>query len=151
MASYVYRVERLSRLLKSKEKVLRLVRQFGPPHDFPQSMLETVRKQLPTTKAVYRLECIKTPPHIQSRQESSILSSVLLRIPERNALFAEVTRLPDERIPASGVIYFGVDDSVSPTNRLSPNLYIPFEKIDVQVGDKWLPLSDRSIEKLAHL
>jgi hypothetical protein len=149
MSSYVYRVERLSRLLKSEEKVLRLVKQFGPPHDFPQPMLETVRKQLPASQAVYRLECVKKPPHLQPQTESSILKSVLLRIPERNALFAEVTRLPDARIPANGVIYFGVDEAISPTNRLSPNLYIPFEKIDVQVDGKWLPLGEESLQRLA--
>lgn len=149
MSGYIYRVERLSRLLKSGEKVLRLVRQFGPPHDYPQPMLETVRKQLPTSQAVYRLECVKKPPHLQSQGDGPILKSVLLRIPERNALFAEVTRLPDARIPANGVVYFGVDEAISPTNRLSPNLYIPFEKIDVQVGDEWLPLSEDALERLA--
>lgn len=149
MSGYVYRVERLSRLLKSEEKVLRLVRQFGPPNDYPQPMLETVRKQLPVSQAVYRLECVKMPPHLQRQKESPILKSVLLRIPERNALFAEVTRLADARIPANGVVYFGVDEAISPTNRLSPNLFIPYEKIDVQVGDEWLPLSEDALQRLA--
>lgn len=149
MAGYVYCVERLARLLKSEDKVLRLVRQFGPPYDYPHAMLETVRKQLPTTRAVYRLECLGKPPRAQTRKESPNLTSVVLRIPERNALFAEVTRLPDERAPDTGVIYFGVDDAVSPTNRLSPNLYIPFEKIDVQVGERWLPLKHSILAALS--
>ena len=74
---------------------------------------------------------------------------MLLRIPARNALFAEVTRIPDERNLASGVIYFGVDDAVSPTNRLSPNLAIPFEKVDVQVGGQWLPLTRETLSRLS--
>ena len=149
MAGYVYCVERLARLLKSEDKVLRLVRQFGPPHDYPPAMLETVRKQLPTTRAVYRLECMVNPSRSQTRKESPILTSVVLRIPERNALFAEVTRLPDERAPDASLIYFGVDDAVSPTNRLSPNLYIPFAKIDVQVGEQWLPLKHSTLAALS--
>lgn len=149
MSGYVYRVERLSRLLKSEEKVLRLVRQFGPPSDYPQPMLEKVRKQLPAAQAVYRLECVKKPPRLQSEGDGPMLKSVLLRIPERNALFAEVTRLPDARIPANGVVYFGVDEAVSPTNRLSPNLFIPYEKIDVRVGDEWLPLDQDALERIA--
>ena len=56
MAAYVYRAEKLARLLKAKEPVLRLERQFGPPNDYPQKMLETVRKQLPASRAVYRLD-----------------------------------------------------------------------------------------------
>lgn len=149
MAGYVYRVERLARLLKSPDRVLRLVRQFGPPHDYPQTMLETVRKQLPTTRAVYRLECLARPPSPHAGKESPILTSVVLRIPERNSLFAEVTRLPDERSPEASLVYFGVDDAVSPTNRLSPNLYIPFEKIDVQVGEQWLPLKHSTLAELS--
>jgi hypothetical protein len=113
-------------------------------------MLETERKQLPTSQAVYRLECVKKPPRLQSHDDGPILKSVLLRIPERNALFAEVTRLADARIPANGVVYFGVDEAISPTNRLSPNLYIPYEKIDVRVGDEWLPLSEDALQRLAH-
>lgn len=143
MASYVYRAEKLTRLLKANERVLRLERHFGPPLDYPQKMLETVRKQLPASRAVYRLEC-RTRAPLTSGAES-----VVLRIPARNALFAEVTRVQDERDPEAGVIYFGVDDAVDQTNRLSPNLFIPFEKIDVQVGDQWLPLSERNLEKLA--
>lgn len=143
MASYVYRTEKLARLLKAKEQVLRLDRQFGPPLDYPQKMLETVRKQLPASRAVYRLECqTRTPKPVAE-------DAVLLRIPARNALFAEVTRIPDERNLASGVIYFGVDDAVSPTNRLSPNLAIPFEKVDVQVGDQWLPLTRETLSRLS--
>lgn len=149
MAGYVYRLERLMRLLRSEDRVLRLVRHFGPPHDYPQTMLESVRKQLPTTRAVYRLECQSKPPRAQTRRESPILTSVVLRIPERNALFAEVTRLPDERAPDTGLIYFGIDDALTPTNRLSPNLYIPFEKIDVQVGDRWLPLRHSTLAALS--
>lgn len=143
MSGYVYRVERLARLLKAKEPMLRLERQFGPPLDYPQKMLETVRKQLPASRAVYRLECqTRTPKPVAE-------DAVLLRIPARNALFAEVTRIPDERNLASGVIYFGVDDAVSPTNRLSPNLAIPFEKVDVQVGDQWLPLTRETLSRLS--
>jgi hypothetical protein len=143
MASYVYRAEKVARLLKVKDKVLRLERQFGPPLDYPQKMLEAVRKQLPASRAVYRLECQTRAP----QPEGS--ASVVLRIPARNALFAEVTRIPDERNMASGVIYFGVDDAVTPTNRLSPNLAIPFEKVDVQVGDQWLPLTAATLAKLS--
>lgn len=143
MSGYVYRVERLARLLKAKEPMLRLERQFGPPLDYPQKMLETVRKQLPASRAVYRLECLTRAPQPDGAD------SVVLRIPARNALFAEVTRIPDERNLASGVIYFGVDEAVSPTNRLSPNLAIPFGKIDVRVGDQWLPLSPATLARLA--
>lgn len=143
MASYVYRAEKLTRLLKANEQVLRLERHFGPPLDYPQKMLETVRKQLPASRAVYRLECLTRAPLTSGAE------SVVLRIPARNALFAEVTRVPDERNPETGVLYFGVDDAVDPTNRMSPNLFIPFEKIDIQVGDGWLPLSKGSLEKLA--
>jgi hypothetical protein len=143
MASYVYRAEPLARLLKARDQVLRLERQFGPPHDYPQKMLETVRKQLPASRAVYRLECQTRAPKPNGG------ASVILRIPARNALFAEVTRIPDERNLASGVIYFGVDDAVNPTNRLSPNLAIPFEKVDVQVGDRWLPLTPDTLGKLS--
>lgn len=142
MAGYVYRSETLSRLLKSKEPVLRLERQFGPPHDYPQKMLETVRKQLPASRAVYRLECQTRAPQPDGAD------SVVLRIPARNALFAEVTRIVDERNQSSGVVYFGVDDAVSPTNRLSPNLAIPYEKIDVLFGDKWLPLTTALLDKI---
>lgn len=142
MAGYVYRSETLSRLLKSKEPVLRLERQFGPPHDYPQKMLETVRKQLPASRAVYRLECLTRAPRPDGAD------SVVLRIPARNALFAEVTRIVDERNQSSGVVYFGVDDAVSPTNRLSPNLAIPYEKIDVLFGDKWLPLTAALLDKI---
>lgn len=142
MAGYVYRSETLSRLLKSKEPVLRLERQFGPPHDYPQKMLETVRKQLPASRAVYRLECQTRAPQPDGAD------SVVLRIPARNALFAEVTRIVDERNQSSGVVYFGVDDAVSPTNRLSPNLAIPYEKIDVLFGDKWLPLTAALLDKI---
>lgn len=142
MAGYVYRSETLSRLLKSKEPVLRLERQFGPPHDYPQKMLETVRKQLPASRAVYRLECQTRAP------QSNGADAVVLRIPARNALFAEVTRIVDERNQSSGVVYFGVDDAVSPTNRLSPNLAIPYEKIDVLFGDKWLPLTAALLDKI---
>jgi len=141
MAGYVYRVETRSRLLKSKEPVLRLERQFGPPHDYPQKMLETVRKQLPASRAVYRLECQTRAP------QPNGADTVILRIPARNALFAEVTRIVDERNQSSGVVYFGVDDAVSPTNRLSPNLAIPFGKIDVLVGDKWLPATSVLLDK----
>jgi hypothetical protein len=143
MASYVYRAEKVARLLKTKDKVLRLERLFGPPLDYPQKMLETVRKQLPASRAVYRLECQTRAP------QPNGASMVVLRIPARNALFAEVTRIPDERNQSSGVIYFGVDDAVSPTNRLSPNLAIPFEKVDVQVGDQWLPLTAETLSKLS--
>jgi hypothetical protein len=142
MAGYVYRSETLSRLLKSKEPLLRLERQFGPPHDYPQKMLETVRKQLPASRAVYRLECLTRAPRPDNAD------SVVLRIPARNALFAEVTRIVDERNQSSGVVYFGVDDAVSPTNRLSPNLAIPYEKIDVLFGDKWLPLTAALLDKI---
>lgn len=142
MAGYVYRSETLSRLLKSKEPLLRLERQFGPPHDYPQKMLETVRKQLPASRAVYRLECQTRVP------QRNGADSVVLRIPARNALFAEVTRIVDERNQSSGVVYFGVDDAVSPTNRLSPNLAIPYEKIDVLFGDKWLPLTVALLDKI---
>lgn len=143
MTNYVYRAEKLARLLKAKERVLRLERQFGPPHDYPQKMLETVRKQLPASRAVYRLECQTRVP------QTNGAASVVLRIPERNALFAEVTRIPDERNLASGVIYFGVDDAVNPTNRMSPNLAIPFEKVDVQIGGTWLPLTPATLAKLS--
>ena len=57
MKGYVYRTETLARMLKANEPLLRLERQFGPPHDYPQKMLEKVRKQLPANRAVYRLEC----------------------------------------------------------------------------------------------
>ena len=67
----------------------------------------------------------------------------------RNALFAEVTRIADERNLASGVVYFGVDDAVNSTNRMSPNLAIPFEKVDVQLGDLWLPLTPATLAKLS--
>ncbi|MEZ5613630.1 MAG: hypothetical protein R3E35_00285 [Rhodocyclaceae bacterium] len=143
MAGYVYRAEKLARLLKAKEPFLRLERQFGPPLDYPQKMLEKVRKQLPASRAVYRLECQTRAP------QPNGAASVVLRIPARNALFAEVTRIPDERNAASGVIYFGVDDAVNPTNRLSPNLAIPFEKVDVQLGDLWLPLTPATLAKLS--
>ena len=143
MAGYVYRAEKLARLLKAKEPVLRLERQFGPPHDYPQKMLETVRKQLPASRAVYRLECQTRAPKPNGG------ASVILRIPARNALFAEVTRIADERNLASGVIYFGVDDAVNPTNRLSPNLTIPYEKVDVRLGDLWLPLTPATLAKLS--
>lgn len=143
MASYVYRAEKIGLLLKAKDKVLRLERHFGPPHDFPQKMLETVRKQLPASRAVYRLECQTLAPRPNGA------TSVLLRIPARNELFAEVTRIPDERDPGTGVIYFGVDEAVAPTNRLSPNLAIPFEKLDVRVGDRWLPLTAATLAKLS--
>jgi hypothetical protein len=135
-------MEALARLLKAKEPVLRFERQFGPPHDYPQKMLETVRKQLPANRAVYRLECQTRAP------KPNGASTVILRIPARNALFAEVTRIADERNQSSGVVYFGVDDAVSPTNRLSPNLAIPFEKIDVLVGDKWLPATSVLLDKM---
>lgn len=144
MAGYVFRAEKLARLLKAKEPFLRLERQFGPPLDYPQKMLEKVRKQLPASRAVYRLECQTRAP------QPNGAATVLLRIPARNALFAEVTRIPDERNAASGVIYFGVDDAVNPTNRLSPNLAIPFEKIDVQVGDEWMPLTPAILDRLSH-
>lgn len=143
MMNYVYRAEKLDRLLKAKGQALRLERQFGPPHDYPQKMLETVRKQLPASRAVYRLECQTRVPAANGE------NTVIVRIPERNALFAEVTRIPDERNLASGVIYFGVDDAVNPTNRLSPNLAIPFEKIDVQVGGNWMPLSAAILNQLS--
>ena len=143
MAGYVYLAEKLSRLLKSRDSALRLERQFGPPLDYPQKMIETVRKQLPASRAVYRLECqTRTPKPVPE-------GSVVLRIPARNALFAEVTRIPDERNLASGVIYFGVDDSVTPTNRLSPNLAIPYEKVDVKFGEQWLPLTPETLAKLS--
>lgn len=142
MSGYVYRAEKLARLRKAKERVLRLERQFGPPHDYPQKMLETVRRQLPANRAVYRLECQTRPPNADGPD------TVIVRIPARNALFAEVTRIPDERNLASGVIYFGVDDAVDQTNRLSPNLTIPFEKLDVLVGGKWLPLTAAILDKL---
>ena len=143
MMNYVYRAEKLDRLLKANGQALRLERQFGPPHDYPQKMLETVRKQLPASRAVYRLECQTRAP------QANGAASVVLRIPERNALFAEVTRIPDERNLASGVIYFGVDDAVNPTNKLSPNLAIPFEKVDVQVGGVWTPLTPATLAKLS--
>lgn len=143
MAIYVYRSEQVARLLKTKDRVLRLERQFGPPLDYPQKMLETVRKQLPASRAVYRLECLTRAP------QPNGADSVVLRIPARNALFAEVTRIPDERNLSSGVVYFGVDDAVNPTNRLSPNLAIPFEKIDVQMGAMWLSLSSATLSLLA--
>ncbi|MBZ0134107.1 MAG: hypothetical protein K8F53_15965 [Rhodocyclaceae bacterium] len=143
MTNYVYHTEKLARLLKAKEQVLRLERQFGPPHDYPQKMLEMVRKQLPASRAVYRLECQTRAPQTKGD------ASVVLRIPERNALFAEVTRIPDERNLASGVIYFGVDDAVNPTNKLSPNLAIPFEKVDVQVGGAWVRLTPAALDKLS--
>lgn len=143
MAGYVYRAEKLARLLKAKEPVLRLERQFGPPHDYPQKMLETVRKQLPASRAVYRLECQTRAPKPNGAE------TVVLRIPARNALFAEVTRIADERNLASGVVYFGVDDAVNSTNRMSPNLAIPFEKVDVQLGDLWLPLTPATLAKLS--
>lgn len=143
MASYVYRAEKLARLLKAREPVLRLERHFGPPHDYPQKMLETVRKQLPANRAVYRLECQTRAP------QPNGAATVVLRIPARNELFAEVTRIPDERNLASGVIYFGVDDAVTPTNRLSPNLAIPFGKVDVRVGDAWLPLTPETLARLS--
>lgn len=143
MAIYVYRSEQVARLLKTKDRVLRLERQFGPPLDYPQKMLETVRKQLPASRAVYRLECLTRAPQLNGAD------SVVLRIPARNALFAEVTRIPDERNLSSGVVYFGVDDAVNPTNRLSPNLAIPFEKIDVQMGAMWLSLSSATLSLLA--
>ncbi len=142
MTNYVYRAEKLDRLRKAEERVLRLERQFGPPHDYPQKMLETVRKQLPANRAVYRLECQTRVPAANGE------NTVIVRIPERNALFAEVTRIPDERNLASGVIYFGVDDAVSQTNKLSPNLAIPYEKVDVQVGGAWLPLTPATLAKL---
>ena len=143
MTNYVYRAEKLDRLRKVEERLLRLERQFGPPHDYPQKMLETVRKQLPASRAVYRLECQTRVPAANGE------NTVIVRIPERNALFAEVTRIPDERNLASGVIYFGVDDAVSQTNRLSPNLAIPYEKVDVQVGGVWLPLTPATLAKLS--
>ena len=143
MAGYVYRAEKLERLLKAREPLLRLERHFGPPHDYPQKMLETVRKQLPASRAVYRLECQTRAPQPNGAE------TVLLRIPARNALFAEVTRIADERNLASGVIYFGVDDAVNPTNRLSPNLAIPYEKVDVRLGDLWLPLTPATLAKLS--
>lgn len=142
MPDYVYRAESLARLLKAKEPLLRLDRHFGPPHDYPQKLLETVRKQLPANRAVYRLECQTRMP----RQNGA--DTVLLRIPVRNAFFAEVTRIPDERNQSSGVVYFGVDDAVSPTNRISPRLGIPYEKVDVKVGSVWLPLSKDVVERL---
>lgn len=143
MKGYVYRTEALARLMKANEPLLRLERQFGPPHDYPQKMLEKVRKQLPASRAVYRLECQTRAP------KPDDAATVVLRIPERNALFAEVTRVPDERNLSSGVIYFGVDDAVNPTNRLSPNLAIPFEKIDVQVGGNWMPLTAAILNQLS--
>ncbi|CAG0941341.1 MAG: hypothetical protein EFKGCFLK_01362 [Rhodocyclaceae bacterium] len=142
MKNYVYRTESLARLLKAKEPFLRLERQFGPPFDYPQKMLETVRKQLPASRAVYRLECQTRAP------QPNGADIVVLRIPARNALFAEVTRIADERNLASGVIYFGVDDAVSPTNRVSPRLAIPFEKVDVQVDGRWLPLTREILASL---
>lgn len=143
MAGYVYRAEKIARLLKTRDGLLRFERHFGPPHDFPQKMLETVRKQLPASRAVYRLDCLTCAP------QPNGADAVLLRIPARNALFAELTRIPDERNPASGVVYFGVDAAVNQTNRLSPNLAIPFEKIDVQVGAMWLPLDAATLKILS--
>jgi hypothetical protein len=143
MSNYVYRTESLARLQKAKEPLLRLDRHFGPPHDYPQKLLETVRKQLPANRAVYRLECLTRMP------KPNGADTVLLRIPARNALFAEVTRVPDERNQSSGVVYFGVDDAVSPTNRMSPHLGIPFGKVDVKVGSVWLPLSTDVLGRLA--
>lgn len=143
---YVYRTEKIARLLGLNETVLRLERQFGPPHDYPHKMVETVRKQLPTSRAVYKLECLVRPPHGDVLRAAG---AIVLRIPVRNALFAELTRVDDERAPSTGVVYFGVDDGVTQTNRLSPNLYVPFEKVDVRVGDRWLTLTPRLLVAMA--
>ena len=145
--AYVYRVESIERLRKMSVPLLHLERQFGPPIDYPHALLEKVRKQLPVSRAVYKLECRRRP--LLNELEHG--RKVLLRIPERNQLFAEVTRVEDARAPADGVVYFGVDDAVGPTNRLSPNLYIPFSKVSVLVAGGWMPLSVPVIAALSHI
>lgn len=148
--NYVYRVERIAQLLASNEPVLRLGRQFGPPRDYPHKMLEMVRKQLPSTRAVYKLECLSMLPKTEALRAPTGPSMVVLRIPKGDAVFAELTGMPDEREPDEASVYFGVDDAVNSTNRYSPNLAIPFHKIDIKFGDRWLALSPDNLEKLSH-
>lgn len=143
MSDYVYRAEKRAALLKTRDAQLRFERLFGPPHDYPQKLLETVRKQLSAQRAVYRFECQTRAPKVESEDY------VLIRVPTRNALFAEVTRVTDERNVASGVIYFGVDDALGPTNRFSQKLAIPFDKIDAQIDGEWKQLTSKTLARLA--
>lgn len=141
--TYVYRVEKIAQLQGIRDAVLRMGRHFGPPHDYPHAMLETVRKQLPTSKAVYKLGCLNKPPFAVPE------GCAVLRIPQRNVLFVEITRVADERAPEESGIYFGVDAAVDATNRLSPNLYIPFKKLDILVGGNWVGLTQHTLAALA--
>jgi hypothetical protein len=145
--NYVYLLESVERLRRLSGPLLPFVRHFGPPTDHPHPMLETVRKQLPVSRVVYKLECLRRP----SLAALENGNRVLLRIPVRNEVFAELTRVEDGRSPENGVVYFGVDDAVSPTNRQSPNLYLPSSKVGVLVAGGWMPLSFPVIAALAHM
>lgn len=145
--AYVYRLERIARLRALTAPLLHFERQFGPPADYPHAVLERVRKQLPSSRAVYKLECRRRPPLAELERGNR----VLLRIPERTELFAELMRVDDERSPSDGVVYFGVDDAVGPTNRQGPSLYLPFSKVSVLVAGNWMPLSFSVIAALANM
>lgn len=145
--AYVYKPEQLERLLSQRDGVLHFERYFGPPADYPHPVLETVRRQLPTSRAVYRFECWCRPLSADLARGGT----VLLRIPQRNELFAGMTRVPDERLPLQRVIYFGVDLAASQTGRQSANLVLPYGKVDVLVAGRWMPLSHSVIVALADI
>ncbi len=145
--AYVYKPERIGRLLAQRDPALRFDRYFGPPADYPHPVLETVRRQLPTSRAVYRFECWSRP----LSADLTRAGTVLLRIPQRNELFAGMTRVPDERLPLQRAVYFGVDHAASQTDRQSANLFLPYGKVDVLVAGRWMPLSHSVIVALANL
>lgn len=145
MSGHLFRIEEIDRLIGPKEPVLRLSRHFGPPRDYPHAMLETVRKQLPVTRAVYTLEGFRQPPRLPTNTGLERAQAIVLRIPTDSASFLELTGLPDERLRTSGQIYFGIDDAVAGNTQFSPNLGIPFADIQAWVGNRWRPLTPDNI------
>jgi len=149
MSAYLYRIEDIDRLLEAKESVLRLNRHFGPPRDYPHAMLETVRKQLPVTRAVYKLDGFRQPPRLPATSGLDQPSALVLRIATYGASFIDLTGIPDERLLANGQVYFGIDDAATGASQHSPNLAIAFDDIDAWVGNRWRKLTHGLIEGLA--
>jgi hypothetical protein len=137
----IYRIEDIQRLLESSESVLRLVRHFGPPRDHPHPILETVRKQLPIGRAVYKLEGFRQAPRLPASSGLVGEQAVVLRIATDRASFLALTGLPAEDSIAGRQVYFGVDAAPSGTSQHSPHLGIPFDDIDAWLGNRWHKLT----------
>lgn len=145
MSGNLFRIEEIDRLIDLEEPVLRLSRHFGPPRDYPHAVLERVRKQLPVTRAVYTLEGFREPPPLPIAGGAQCARAIVLRISTDSVSFLDLTGLPDERLRVQGQIYFGIDNAVTGTSQLSPNLGIPFSDIQVWLEHRWCPLTPANI------